>query len=128
MDDVLRLYLHFLYSSLFIMSDEYKYPALTFTKYHLRVLNALESDIKHRKILHNISGYVADLYSFENNVLLRLLETDLVQKHGDEKYKITERGSKSLHRILEYRDVDVLDARDENTESKSNAYDRLVAE
>ena len=33
-----------------------------------------------------------------------------------------------MHRILEYRDVDVLDASDEDKESKSNAYDRLVAE
>lgn len=93
-----------------------KWPSFSISKYMIRILNALESQPETVSVLSDVSGYSGDTYQVKKNLVDKLVGSGLVESAGDE-YIITSDGRDVLQALLDYRDIEVLDARELDQES-----------
>jgi len=92
-------------------SQDLDWPRFSLTKYMIRVLYASKAEERTAAELSEISGYTGGTYQIKLNILQRLEQEELLQCNQD-LYSITEKGEKVLSSVLDFRDVEVLDARD----------------
>jgi len=103
-------------------TQKIEWPPFSITKYMVRVLNALESKERTAEELSNISGYSGGAYQIERSLLQKLQGEDLLTCSGH-LYSITEKGDQVLSAVMDYRDIEVLDARNLKGEEKDSLLD-----
>lgn len=98
------------------MTTDYEWPSIGFTKYKIRLLHALKDEERDCKELRKITGYSGNSYQVKKYIVEEALSYDLVCRTEGDLYSLTEKGEWVLDQLMDYRDLDVLDAR--KTESK----------
>jgi len=112
-------------------SDEYEWPPVCFSNNMVRCMNSMIDQSRGVEELWNISGYKADLHQLHNNLITYLLDVDLIKEttdqcednsYRDREYTLTEKGRWVTSEIVDFRDLDVMDARNvsENSEKSGD--------
>jgi len=112
-----------------VKSDlENPYPPFSVSSHMIRVINAVKSEPLDKHELLSISGYKGSVHMLKNNVIARLVEADLLDEEGG-CYRSTRKGDRLVEELIEYRDLDFLDARkiDSSQDDEKSDYGFLTS-